>query len=164
MQNAVVIAILFTMSWLMMSNASARVVVSAISQSWPLTLLESGLKRVDSQYQAKVMTIEMKQKRKVKESLAGNIDVLWNMTSAELKEQILPKKTSIFKDLLSHRLLIIGKQPQADFNIVANTSGFVAFIIGQNYYWPDADIISAASLPIVTTYKNKHLSPMLGGS
>ncbi|WP_237524217.1 transporter substrate-binding domain-containing protein [Shewanella sp. KX20019] len=155
--------ILLTSAMLMISKASARAVVTTIPQGWQLTLMETALKRIDSQYHSKTITTEMNQKRKVEESLAGNVDVFWSMTSAELEEQVLPIRIPIFKGLLGNRLLIIRKQSQMDFNRVSNQVDFERFTAGQNHYWPDADIIRSAGLPIVTTYKYKNLYPMLEG-
>ncbi|MCL1051250.1 transporter substrate-binding domain-containing protein [Shewanella abyssi] len=152
-----------TSVFMMTGNAVAREVVTTIPKSWQLTLMEHALKRTDKEYRTKIVTTEMNQKRKVEESLAGNIDIFWSMTSAELESALLPIRIPIFKGLLGNRLLIIRKQSQPQFNSVSNKSDFSSFTAGQNHYWPDADIIKAASLPIVTTYKYKNLYPMLEG-
>ncbi len=162
--NKIAVTLILLLSGLLIaSHAFAKDVMTTIPQSWQLTLMETALKRVSSQYQSKTITTEMNQKRKVEESLAGNVDVFWSMTSAELESQVLPIRIPIFKGLLGNRLLIIRKQSQADFNRVSRQSDFVRFTAGQNHYWPDADIIRSAGLPIITTYKYKNLYPMLEG-
>ncbi|MCK8043602.1 transporter substrate-binding domain-containing protein [Shewanella sp. 1CM18E] len=141
----------------------AKTVNTTIPDSWQLQLMNAALNRVDSEYQVTEITTEMNQKRKVEESLAGNIDVFWSMTSLPLEEQLLPIRIPIFKGLLGNRLLIIRKESQQQFNAIANRQDFAEFTAGQNHYWPDADIIKSANLPIVTSYKYKNLYPMLEG-
>lgn len=81
MKKTIVIAISLAISLLMMSNASARVVVTTIPQRWQLVLMETALTRVDSQYQSSILATEMNQKCKVEESLAGNIDEVRTLAS-----------------------------------------------------------------------------------
>ena len=144
--------------------AAAKTVNTTVPDSWQLLLMKAALKRVDSSYQVNTITTEMNQKRKVEESLAGNIDVFWSMTSRPLEEQLLPIRIPIFKGLLGNRLLIIRKQSQQEFNQISNRQDFAKFTAGQNHYWPDTDIIKSANLPIVTSYRYKNLYPMLEGA
>ncbi|MEZ9594683.1 transporter substrate-binding domain-containing protein [Shewanella sp. 10N.261.52.F9] len=141
----------------------AKTVTTTIPESWQLQLMNTALIRVNSQYQLRQLSTDMNQKRKVEESLAGNVDVFWSMTSLPLEEQLLPIRIPIFKGLLGNRLLIIRQQSQQQFNQVDSKSDFSQFTAGQNHYWPDVDIIKAANLPIVTSYKYKNLYPMLEG-
>ncbi|MCE9685265.1 pilus assembly protein PilM [Shewanella sp. AS16] len=138
-------------------------VVTSIPPSWQLTLLQTALSRSREQYQIQSLTTDMNQKRKVEEALAGNVDVFWSMTSKALEESVIPVRIPIFKGLLGNRLLIIRAEDRAKFAAVGSKEEFATLRAGQNRYWPDADILAANGLPLVTSYQYKNLYPMLEG-
>lgn len=141
----------------------SKTITTAIQQAWLLKLLEEALRRSDSGYQAQEMSTQMNQKRKVEEALAGTVDVFWSMTSKELEETVLPVRIPLFKGLLGNRLLIIRKADEARFANVKTMADFRLLKAGQNRYWPDATILAANGLPVVTSYQYSNLYPMLEG-
>lgn len=148
------------------SKSSAQVskkITTAIQQEWLLKLLEEALRRSDSGYQVQEMSTQMNQKRKVEEALAGTVDVFWSMTSKELEETVLPVRIPLFKGLLGNRLLIIRKSDEARFANVKTMADFRQLKAGQNRYWPDAKILEANGLPVVTSYQYTNLYSMLEG-
>ncbi|MGL6013969.1 MAG: pilus assembly protein PilM [Shewanella oncorhynchi] len=148
------------------SKSSAQVsktITTAIQQEWLLKLLDEALRRSDSGYQVQEMSTQMNQKRKVEEALAGTVDVFWSMTSKELEETVLPVRIPLFKGLLGNRLLIIRKSDEARFANVKTMADFRQLKAGQNRYWPDATILEANGLPVVTSYQYTNLYPMLEG-
>ena len=149
--------------WFPCSASFADTVVTTIPPSWQRNLLQEALKRTSTQYQINPLNTEMNQKRKVEEALAGNVDVFWSMTSKELEETVIPIRIPLFKGLLGNRLLIIRRDEQLKFNTISNKQDFLAYKAGQNRYWPDATILEANQLPVVTSYQYKNLYPMLEG-
>ncbi|MBT1443502.1 pilus assembly protein PilM [Shewanella sp. JM162201] len=145
------------------SLLAKETLTTTIPDSWQFTLLNEALKRSGADYQINQMTTDMNQKRQVEEALAGNIDVFWSMTSAELEKTVVPIRIPLFKGLLGNRLLIIRKDQQARFAAVRNKADFAVLKAGQNRYWPDAGIIEYNGLPLVTSYKYVNLYPMLEG-
>jgi len=141
----------------------SKTIVTTIQQTWQLNLLKEALRRSDSGYKVQQMSTQMNQKRKVEEALAGTVDVFWSMTSKELEETVLPVRIPLFKGLLGNRLLIIRKSDEARFANVKTMAGFRQLKAGQNRYWPDATILEANGLPVVTSYQYTNLYPMLEG-
>lgn len=141
----------------------SKTIVTTIQQTWQLNLLKEALRRSDSGYQVQQMSTQMNQKRKVEEALAGTVDVFWSMTSKELEETVLPVRIPLFKGLLGNRLLIIRKADETRFAKVKTMADFRQLKAGQNRYWPDATILEANGLPVVTSYQYTNLYPMLEG-
>lgn len=141
----------------------SKTIVTTIQQTWQLNLLKEALRRSDSGYQVQQMSTQMNQKRKVEEALAGTVDVFWSMTSKELEETVLPVRIPLFKGLLGNRLLIIRKADETRFANVKTMADFRQLKAGQNRYWPDATILEANGLPVITSYQYTNLYPMLEG-
>lgn len=145
------------------SNAAPIKIVTTIQQQWQFNLLKEALRRSGQSYQVEQMSTQMNQKRKVEEALAGTVDVFWSMTSKELEETVLPVRIPLFKGLLGNRLLIIRKTDEARFANVKTLVDFKQLKAGQNRYWPDASILEANGLHVVTSYQYTNLYPMLEG-
>lgn len=145
------------------SNPAPIKIVTTIQQQWQFNLLKEALRRSGQSYQVEQMSTQMNQKRKVEEALAGTVDVFWSMTSKELEETVLPVRIPLFKGLLGNRLLIIRKTDEARFANAKTLADFKQFKAGQNRYWPDASILEANGLPVVTSYQYTNLYPMLEG-
>jgi hypothetical protein len=146
------------------ANSAAPIkIVTTIQQQWQFNLLKEALRRSGQSYQVEQMSTQMNQKRKVEEALAGTVDVFWSMTSKELEETVLPVRIPLFKGLLGNRLLIIRKTDEARFANVKTQVDFKQLKAGQNRYWPDASILEANGLPVVTSYQYTNLYPMLEG-
>ncbi|MGL5668458.1 MAG: substrate-binding periplasmic protein [Shewanella sp.] len=145
------------------NNAAPIKIVTTIQQQWQFNLLKEALRRSGQSYQVEQMSTQMNQKRKVEEALAGTVDVFWSMTSKELEETVLPVRIPLFKGLLGNRLLIIRKTDEARFANVKTLADFKQLKAGQNRYWPDASILEANGLPVVTSYQYTNLYPMLEG-
>lgn len=145
------------------NNAAPIKIVTTIQQQWQFNLLKEALRRSGQPYQVEQMSTQMNQKRKVEEALAGTVDVFWSMTSKELEETVLPVRIPLFKGLLGNRLLIIRKTDEARFANVKTLADFKRLKAGQNRYWPDASILEANGLPVVTSYQYTNLYPMLEG-
>lgn len=138
-------------------------IVTTIQQTWQFNLLKEALRRSGKVYQVEQMSTQMNQKRNVEEALAGTVDVFWSMTSKQLEETVLPVRIPLFKGLLGNRLLIIRKSDEAKFAQVKTLADFKQLTAGQNRYWPDASILEANGVPVVTSYQYANLYPMLEG-
>lgn len=145
------------------SNPTPIKIVTTIQQQWQFNLLKEALRRSGQSYQLEQMSTQMNQKRKVEEALAGTVDVFWSMTSKELEETVLPVRIPLFKGLLGNRLLIIRKTDETRFAKVKTLADFKQLKAGQNRYWPDASILEANGLPVVTSYQYINLYAMLEG-
>ncbi|MFV0598076.1 substrate-binding periplasmic protein [Shewanella sp.] len=145
------------------NNPAPIKIVTTIQQQWQFNLLKEALRRTGQSYQVEQMSTQMNQKRKVEEALAGTVDVFWSMTSKELEETVLPVRIPLFKGLLGNRLLIIRKTDETRFANVKTLADFKQLKAGQNRYWPDASILEANGLPVVTSYQYTNLYPMLEG-
>ncbi|MEL4341847.1 pilus assembly protein PilM [Shewanella xiamenensis] len=145
------------------SNPTPIKIVTTIQQQWQFNLLKEALRRSGKPYQVEQMSTQMNQKRNAEEALAGTVDVFWSMTSKELEETMLPVRIPLFKGLLGNRLLIIRKSDEAKFANVKTLADFKQLTAGQNRYWPDASILEANGVPLVTSYQYTNLYPMLEG-
>lgn len=145
------------------SNPTPIKIVTTIQQQWQFNLLKEALRRSGKPYQVEQMSTQMNQKRNAEEALAGTVDVFWSMTSKELEKTMLPVRIPLFKGLLGNRLLIIRKSDEAKFANVKTLADFKQLTAGQNRYWPDASILEANGVPLVTSYQYTNLYPMLEG-
>jgi len=100
-------------------------------------------------------------KRLRAELFAGNIDVMWSPTSAELETEFLPVKVPLLKELSNYRLLLIRSDMQPEFSKVKTLDDLRQFKGGMSSQWIDADIMEANGLPLVKAVGYNKLFKML---
>ena len=75
------------------------------------------------------------------------INVGWFGTSAELEQDLVPVRYPIWRGLLGHRVFIINKNSQAQFDQVNTLDDLSRFTGEQGIGWADVQILEAAGLP-----------------
>lgn len=127
-------------------------------------LLQLVLDKTELRY-GKAKLVELPSRRVDKrlraELLAGNIDVLWSPTSAELEAELVAVRVSLLKELNNYRLLLIRPESQAQFSQVKTLDDLRQFKGGIGAQWVDADIMAANGLPLVRAVGYGKLFKML---
>lgn len=90
----------------------------------------------------------------------GN-NVLWTVTSKDREEVLRPIRVSIFRDLLSYRLLVIRKADQAKFAAIKTKNDLAQLMAGQGAHWPDTDVLLENQLPVMVGMAKENLYKML---
>ncbi|UCX03682.1 type 2 periplasmic-binding domain-containing protein [Shewanella glacialimarina] len=89
------------------------------------------------------------------------LSVMWTANSAERQQQLRPVKISILKGLNSYRIFLIRKDDQVKFNLINSLQDLRGFVAGQGAQWPDANVLAANDMPLVTVTQSDSLFPML---
>jgi hypothetical protein len=90
-----------------------------------------------------------------------DIDVLWTMTSKERESQLLPIRIPLLKGLMGYRLLIVRQQDAKRFAGINSLSQLEKLTAGQGHDWPDASILAANHIRVVTSASYNALFIML---
>lgn len=109
------------------------------------------LKKSGGQYQAVPNKSAMGQSRAILQ-LENNdgLDVIWTMTSREREAAMLPVRIPIDKGLLGWRIFLVKKRDLDKFDDVHSLDDLKKYSAGQGHDWPDAEILRANGLPVVT--------------
>jgi Bacterial extracellular solute-binding proteins, family 3 len=87
--------------------------------------------------------------------------VIWTMTDSQREQQLRPIRIPLSKGLFGYRVLVIRKQEQARFDQVKNIDDLANFIGGQGTHWPDARILKANNLKLITAENTESLFRMI---
>lgn len=101
--------------------------------------------------------------RAISELEAGNLSVIWTMTSIENESRMLPIRYCVIKGLPGYRIFIIRQGDQPKYNAVHSLNDLKLLKAGQGNTWVDTSILRHAGLNVVTTTKYQNLFPMLDG-
>ncbi|WP_020561194.1 hypothetical protein [Thiofilum flexile] len=88
------------------------------------------------------------------------VNVVWQGTSREFEEQLLPVRIPLLQGLLGYRVFLIRKERQAAFQAIKSIADLSRFraLLGSN--WSDVNILEAHKLPVILG-KYSSLMPML---
>jgi len=89
------------------------------------------------------------------------LNVMWTANSTERQGQIRPIKISILKGLNSYRIFLIRKEDALRFQNIHSLDDLRGLIAGQGAQWPDADVMAANDMPLITATQSDSLFPML---
>lgn len=133
--------------------------------NYAVAMLKLALNHIDTPYK-----IEMKdgkdntQARNIQEVEAGEMDIIWAATDANMEAQLLPIRIPLYKGLLGHRIFIIRRGEQSRFDKVKTLRDLQAFTFGQGTTWADTRILEANGLKVIKTMKYQGLFYMLDGA
>lgn len=89
------------------------------------------------------------------------LSVMWSMTTPEREDQMRPVRIPLLKGLMGFRLLIIREQDRERFADIKNKQQLAELTAGQGEGWPDAKILLANGLDVVTPANYSSLFEML---
>ncbi|MCX4025962.1 hypothetical protein H0A36_17750 [Endozoicomonas sp. SM1973] len=118
-------------------------------------LLEFALEKSGYKYQLKKVKLDTSQARLEKMLNKGDqVNVYWMGTSIEKEKQLTPVRIPILRGLLGHRVFIIHKQDQEQFNQIKTIDDLKKMVAVQGIGWSDIKILKNAGLnTIAKKYK-----------
>lgn len=159
------------LGWLTLTCAHADVVIHyprAESQldkrnEYALELLQLALREAGSNAQLVASNAAMTQERSFSELETGkNLQILWAMTTQARENQTRAIRIPIYKGLIGWRLALVHASQSDLLSQVNSLADLAHFSAGQARDWPDADILRANHLNVVTTSGYENLFSMLG--
>ena len=123
---------------------------------FPLAVLDLAMKAAGADYVARQADVLMERGRALAELAGGSnaINLLWTSTDAEAERGLNVVRIPINRGLIGHRIFVIRKDRQADFDRVRNLDDLKALTGGQGLGWIDTKIMRAAGLNIETDRKS----------
>lgn len=92
----------------------------------------------------------------------SSLHVMWTMTTRQREAEALPIRIPIYKGLIGWRLPLVHASQSDLLSQVRTLQQLAAFDAGQARDWPDADILQANGLSVITTANYSNLFQMLG--
>ncbi|MFG6442081.1 hypothetical protein [Roseateles sp. LKC17W] len=121
-------------------------------QSYPAVLLAQALAAASMPATLEPTADYIPQQRALLELGADSrLDVVWTMTSVERERQARPIRIPIFKGLFGWRLLLALPEQAARLSAVRTLAELRQFSMLQGLEWPDAGVLQANSLNVVTS-------------
>ena len=119
---------------------------------FPLAVLDLAMKAAGADYMARQADVLMERGRALAELAGGSnaINLLWTSTDAEAERGLNVVRIPINRGLIGHRIFVIRKDRQADFDRVGSLADLKALTGGQGLGWIDTKIMRAAGLNIET--------------
>ncbi len=161
----------FCLVWLALSLAHADTTIrypradsdADRRNDYPLELLQLALREAGSEALLLPSDQTMTQERSFSELRSGkNLQILWAMTTRQREEQALPIRVPIYKGLIGWRLALVHASQSNLLADVYSVADLAELRAGQARDWPDADILRANQLQVVTTSGYANLFSMLG--
>ncbi|WP_052691796.1 type 2 periplasmic-binding domain-containing protein [Teredinibacter purpureus] len=91
----------------------------------------------------------------------GTVDVIWSTSSKALEKELRAVKIPLLKGLSQYRLLLIHEEDQARFSAINGLEALGQLRGGMGAQWPDAKVMRANGLPLVTATGYGKLFKML---
>lgn len=113
------------------------------------------------QFTAKKQSIN--EARKVQMLLDQQLDIIWTGTTSDYEQQLYPIRIPILKGMLGHRIFIIRKSDQGNFNQINHFLQLQKIPLGQGKFWGDTKVLKDASMNVVDPVKYESLFHMLEG-
>ncbi|MCG2585957.1 ABC transporter substrate-binding protein [Massilia sp. TS11] len=131
------------------------------SDAYPIAVLRLALERSGQHYTLQAVHLRMVQERELTEvaKAGGQIDILSSMTTHERELALLPVRIPIDKGLLGWRIALTRDAQQ--MRAVRALPDLARLRAGQGAGWPDADILRANGLPVLTAPFGANLVQML---
>ncbi|MFL9890125.1 hypothetical protein [Paraburkholderia sp. RL17-381-BIF-C] len=136
-----------------------------VHAAFALAVLDLAMKTANVSYTLRAADIEMERARALAE-LAGPdnmINLHWTSMEAQAERGRNVVRIPIHRGLIGHRLFIIRKDRQADFDKVERFSDLKAFMCGQGLGWIDTEILKAAGLNVQTSTYDTMFEMTQGG-
>lgn len=130
---------------------------------YPVKLLELAIQKSGAQYELLPSELTMPQGRAITEvgSNAGNVHIVWTMTSKDREQKLLPIRIPIYKGLIGWRLPLVTKGKANQFKDIKSLADMKPFQAGQGHDWPDTEIIRANGLTVFGAPNYEGLFKML---
>jgi ABC-type amino acid transport substrate-binding protein len=114
-----------------------------------LAVLDLAMKKSGADYSVKSTDAAMERGRYLQAIAVGEeINLVWTSMSAEIEKTLRPIRIPIFRGLLGHRISLINKSRQADFETVKTLDDLKKFTAIQGLGWGDVKILSSAGLKV----------------
>ncbi|GGA72624.1 hypothetical protein GCM10011369_13000 [Neiella marina] len=94
---------------------------------------------------------------------SGSVSILWAGTQPAYEQSMRPIRVPLLKGLQGHRLFIINKNNQSNFNHINSLADLQTLNAGQGRSWGDTQILRDAGLNVVTAVKKESLFYMVDG-
>lgn len=168
MKLAMHVLSLFSVLWLMVAMGTAGAASLSVvypknevrdkTITYPLALLRLAMKNCRCEYSIapSVTTyISERRQRKILETDDRALTVAWFGTSIDYEHRLLPVRVPIYLGLLGHRIFLINKNKQIQFNDVKTLADLAPFLAIQGKGWSDVEILTQAGLNVTTAnYRN----------
>jgi hypothetical protein len=124
-----------------------------VHAAFALAVLDLAMKTANASYTLRSADIEMERGRALAELAGTNnmINLHWTSMEARAERGRNVVRIPIHRGLIGHRVFVIRKDRQADFDKVERFSDLKAFIGGQGIGWIDTEVLRAAGLNIQTS-------------
>jgi hypothetical protein len=113
---------------------------------YPTELLAFLLNKVDYAFEFKVSKSIYSQARVVESLKGGKLDVFWMGTSKKFEEELHAIPFPIYRGLTGHRLFLIHKDNQINFNEVKGLADLQSLVGVQGIGWSDIEILEYSGL------------------
>ncbi|ASW01451.1 ABC transporter substrate-binding protein [Paraburkholderia aromaticivorans] len=136
-----------------------------VHAAFALAVLDLAMTMANASYTLRTADIEMERGRALAELAAGNnmINLHWTSMEAHAERGRNVVRIPIHRGLIGHRVFIIRKDRQADFDLVERFSDLKAFMCGQGLGWIDTEILKAAGLKVQTSTYDTMFEMTQGG-
>ena len=134
----------------MIPRVSAR---AYMAQAYPAVLLEQALAAAGMPVEL-VQTTELIPQNRALQALGrgrDRLDVVWTMTTAEREQQARAVRVPLFKGLFGWRLLLAAPEKAERLRQVQTLEDLRQFSMVQGLDWPDAAILRANGLQVVSS-------------
>lgn len=136
-----------------------------VHAAFALAVLDLAMTTANASYTLRTADIEMERARVLAELANSNnlINLHWTSMEAQAEHGRNVVRIPIHRGLIGHRIFIIRKDRQADFDRVERFSDLKAFACGQGLGWIDTDILQAAGLNVQTSTYDTMFEMTQGG-
>lgn len=133
--------------------------------AFALATLDLAMKTANASYTLRSADIEMERGRALAELAGANnmINLHWTSMEAQAERGRNVVRIPIHRGLIGHRVFVIRKDRQADFDKVEHFSDLKAFMCGQGLGWIDTEILRAAGLNVQTSTYDTMFEMTQGG-
>lgn len=119
--------------------------------AFPLAVLELIMKKSAVNFEIVPSNIIMERSRALVElENANSINIFWTSMGSHVEAKLRPIHIPIFRGLIGHRIFIIHKSRQIDFNKIKNLSDLKKLTALQGIGWIDEKILKDAGLNVET--------------
>ncbi|MFZ6798495.1 hypothetical protein [Undibacterium sp. Di24W] len=91
----------------------------------------------------------------------GKVDILWSMTTDKREKELIPIRIPIDKGLIGWRIALVNNNHKNIFTGINRLEQLRAYAAGQEFDWPDVDILRANQLKVFTSNAYDPLFAML---
>ncbi|MFT7560155.1 MAG: hypothetical protein ACI93R_002072 [Flavobacteriales bacterium] len=135
--------------------------ISTTYGNYPKELLALALSYSKNEYSVKSPNNFIPYERCVARITSGKLDVMWAPASVQNEIHMRPIHIPIFKGLLGHRIFIINKASQGDFDAIREEDALKATPLGQVRAWSDSRILEHNGYNVIRIQRYEDVFPML---